>query len=57
MLIGLKTKEAMSVSSYDSALAEIFAPKRPRQNLLRKAYINHWYGPKCSMAATCQRQD
>lgn len=42
-LIGIKTKEQMSASGYDSALKEMFKPKQPRQNLLRKAYINYWH--------------
>ena len=42
-LIGIKTKEAMTVSGYDSALSEMFKPRHPRQNLLRKAYINYWH--------------
>jgi hypothetical protein len=43
VLIGIKTKGPMGISSYDLALSEIFRPKKPRQNMIRKAYVNHWY--------------
>lgn len=43
VLIGIKNKGEMSVSSYDAALATMFRPRQPRQNLLRKAYINYWH--------------
>lgn len=42
-LIGIKTKQQMTASGYDSALKEMFKPKQPRQNLLRKAYVNYWH--------------
>ena len=42
-LIGLKTQQLMTASGYDSALREMFKPRQPRQNLLRKAFINHWH--------------
>ena len=42
-LIGLKTHEMMSASGYDSALREMFKPKQPRQNIIRKAFINYWH--------------
>ena len=40
LFIGIKTKLPMIVTSYDSALGEIFKPKKPRQNLIRKSYVN-----------------
>lgn len=43
VLIGIKTKLPMIVTSYDSALGELFKPRKPRQNLIRKAYVNFWY--------------
>jgi len=44
VLIGVKTKDsAMGNSSYDKALATMFTPRRPTQNLLRKAYVNYWW--------------
>lgn len=48
VLIGVRTKEAMSESGYDSALASMFAPKKPTQNTLRKAYINFWHSQNLS---------
>ena len=43
LFIGIKTKLPMIVTSYDSALGEIFKPKKPRQNLIRKSYVNYFY--------------
>ena len=43
MLIGTRSDRRMSSQSYDAALARLFAPRRPTQNLIRKAYINHWH--------------
>lgn len=48
MLQAIKTKQPMGVTSYDSALREMFKPRAPRQNLLRKAYVNHWYRKELS---------
>lgn len=43
VLVGVKTKsEPMAHSSYDKALSEMFAPRKPTQNLIRDAYVN-WY--------------
>lgn len=50
VLIGIKTKQPMPVSSYDSALREMFKPKKPRQNLLRKAYINYWHDTRLKLS-------
>lgn len=41
-----KPDEPLGRSSYNHALKMIFKPKKPTQNLLRKAYINHWYDTK-----------
>lgn len=43
VLIGIRTKLPMDHSSYDAALFDVFRPKHPRQNLIRKAYINYWH--------------
>lgn len=44
ILIGVKTKDSeMGNTSYDKALASMFTPRRPTQNLLRKAYVNYWW--------------
>jgi len=32
VLIGIKSKEVMGVTSYDKALSDIFDPKKPRQS-------------------------
>ena len=48
LLIGIKTKLPMIVTSYDSALGEMFKPKKPRQNLIRKSYVNFWYRKELS---------
>jgi len=50
VLIGIKTHLAMGESGYNSALASMFSPKKPTQNVLRKAFVNHWYEKKLSMA-------
>lgn len=43
VLIGVKTKAAMGQSGFRSAMAAMFKPKKPGQNLIRKAYINYWH--------------
>jgi hypothetical protein len=43
LLVGLTSDEPMSQSTYNHLLAELFEPKHPTQNLIRKAYINHWH--------------
>jgi ribosomal protein L17 len=44
VLTGVRTTDAhMGGTSYDTALETIFN-KHVRQNLIRKAYVNHWYG-------------
>jgi len=40
----------MGESGYNSALSSMFSPKKPTQNVLRKAFVNHWYEKKLSMA-------
>ena len=51
VLLGIKTKQEMTVSGYDSALGEMFKPRKPRQNLLRKSYVNYWYRKELSVGA------
>ena len=51
VLLGIKTKQAMGVSGYDSALGEMFKQRKPRQNLLRKAYVTHFYRKELSVGA------
>lgn len=47
VLIGVKTQDtAMGNTSYDKALAMMFYPRQPTQNVLRKAYDNFWYDQK-----------
>jgi hypothetical protein len=41
---------------YDKALSDMFRPKNPRQNLIRRAYINHWYPMKIDGRALTERQ-
>ena len=48
VLIGVRTKTMMGESGYNSALSSMFAPRKPTQNVLRKAYINHWHGQNLS---------
>lgn len=44
VLVGVKNKDApMNSNSYDTALKSIFG-KKVTQNLIRKAWVNHWYG-------------
>lgn len=44
VLSGIKTGTGpMGSTSYDKALQAIFKPKRPTQNLIRKAWVNHFY--------------
>jgi len=45
VLIGVKTKEPLRV---------MFNPQQPRQNLLRKSYVNFTHRLK-SMAVSCRR--
>ena len=33
----------MASSTYNLILAQMFVPRSPTQNMIRKAYINHWY--------------
>ena len=42
-LVGTRLKIPMPPLTYNGLLASAFAPKRPHQNLIRKAYINHWH--------------
>lgn len=43
VLIGVRSKAAMIDSSYDQALASMFTPRAPTQNLMRKIYVNYWW--------------
>ena len=44
VLIGIKQQgQHMVASSYSNALAKMFAPKKPTQTVLRKAYVCHWH--------------
>lgn len=43
VLIGVRTKTVMGESGFRSAMAAMFQPKKPGQNLLRKAYINYYH--------------
>jgi hypothetical protein len=56
VLLGTKTKDVMGVSGYDSALGEMFKPKKPRQNLLRKSYVNFWYRKELSRCSESDRR-
>lgn len=40
---GTYVEHPMPASTYDKCLAELFSPRQPRSNLIRKAYINYWY--------------
>src|SRR5690606_5440611 len=51
VLTAVRTKKPMGVSSYDAALREIFKPRQPRQNLIRKAYVNYWYRKELPMSS------
>ena len=46
VLIGIRSKQCMRASAYGQALGEMFKPKKPLQNLLRKAYVNHTHRMK-----------
>jgi hypothetical protein len=46
LLTGLTSNQPMNLSTYNSLLFDIFGPKTPTQNLIRKAYINHWHRVK-----------
>jgi hypothetical protein len=48
VLIGFKNKESMPASTYNSSLAQMFAPKKPTQNVLRKSYVNYWHSKNLS---------
>ena len=51
VLTGVRTYgEPMGKSSYNQALASIFKPKTPTQNILRKSYINHFYNKNLPMS-------
>ena len=51
VLAGVRTDGSpMGKSSYDQALASIFKPKRPTQNILRKSYVNYWYNKNLPMS-------
>ena len=51
VLLAIKTKQPMAVTSYDAALADSFRPRKPRQNLIRKSYVNHFYRKELPMSA------
>lgn len=57
VLRGVKTGLPMGVTSYDSALGEMFKPRKPRQNLIRKAYVNFWYRKELSVGVLKQIAD
>lgn len=47
LLVGVKNGVSeMGNTSYDKALSSMFTPRRPTQNLLRKAYVNYWWSKK-----------
>jgi hypothetical protein len=46
LLTGLTSNQPMHSSTYNTLLFDIFEPKNPTQNLIRKAYINHWHRAK-----------
>ena len=47
VLVGVKDRhEPLAVSSFGSAMRSMFNPKKPLQNLLRKAYINYTHRMK-----------
>lgn len=48
-LIGIKSNNEMGASGYDSALRSMFTPKKPTQNVLRKAYVNYWHSKNLSV--------
>jgi len=44
VLVGIRsTHSPMGKSSYNQALASIFKPQKPTQNIFRKSYINYWH--------------
>ena len=48
VLIGVKVGGPMGDTAYNSALATMFAPRRPTQNTMRKMFINHWHRKELS---------
>ena len=48
VLIGVKIGGAMVDTAYNSALATMFAPRKPTQNTMRKMFINHWHRKELS---------
>ena len=48
VLAGIHSGKPLGVASYNSALRACFSPKKPTQNLLRKIYVNHFYGQNIS---------
>ena len=48
VLIGVKIGGTMVDTAYNSALATMFAPRKPTQNTMRKMFINHWHRKELS---------
>ena len=57
VLLAIKKKQPKAVTSYDAALADSFRPRKPRQNLIRKSYINNFYRKDLPMSALKELAD